>query len=66
MRKSNCSKTSQISYNLAQARFKAGIDSYLNVPDSHRSLCVAQNALSNLQMVSSKVDLYKALGGDHH
>lgn len=58
-------QASQVTYNLAQARFKAGIDSYLNVLDAHRSLYTAQQALSELQLqkVSSEVDLYKTLGG---
>ena len=58
-------QASLVTYNLAQARFKAGIDSYLNVLDAHRSLYAAQQALSHLQMqkVSSEVDLYKTLGG---
>lgn len=58
-------EASQVTYRLAQARFKVGVDSYFNVLDAQRGLYAAQQSLSDLQMqmVSSEVDLYKSLGG---
>lgn len=52
-------------YNLSQARFKAGLDSYLNVLDAQRSLFSAEQSLISLQQSSllTQVNLYKALGG---
>ena len=52
-------------YNLSQARFKAGLDSYLNVLDAQRSLFGAEQSLISLQQSSllTQVNLYKALGG---
>jgi multidrug efflux system outer membrane protein len=53
------------SYALSQARFKSGVDSYLNVLDSQRSLYTAQQTLIGTQFsrVSNLVTLYKVLGG---
>lgn len=52
-------------YDLSQARFKAGLDSYLNVLDAQRSLFGAEQSLINLQQSSllTQVNLYKTLGG---
>ncbi|MCZ2080422.1 MAG: efflux transporter outer membrane subunit [Bryobacterales bacterium] len=52
-------------HRLSEARYKAGIDSYLSVLIAQRSLYGAQQALVNLRMarLSNLVTLYKVLGG---
>jgi multidrug efflux system outer membrane protein len=49
----------------SQARYEKGVDSYLNVLDSQRSFCSAQQGLIsvNLTRLSNLVTLYKVLGG---
>ncbi|HEY0681330.1 MAG TPA: AdeC/AdeK/OprM family multidrug efflux complex outer membrane factor [Steroidobacter sp.] len=53
------------SFRLSQARFERGVDSYLDVLDSQRSLYSAQQGLidARLQKLTNTVTLYKALGG---
>jgi multidrug efflux system outer membrane protein len=53
------------SYKLSDARFRRGVDSYLNVLDSQRSLYDAQQNLIGTQLsrVLNWVTLYKVLGG---
>nr|WP_298724473.1 AdeC/AdeK/OprM family multidrug efflux complex outer membrane factor [uncultured Steroidobacter sp.] len=53
------------SFRLSQARFERGVDSYLDVLDSQRSLYTAQQALidARLQKLTNSVTLYKTLGG---
>lgn len=53
------------SYTLSDARYRNGVDSYLNALDSQRSLYTAQQSLINLQLIerSNRVTLYKVLGG---
>ena len=53
------------SYRLSQARYEKGVDSYLNVLDSQRSLYAAQQNLigAHLARLTNLVTLYKALGG---
>jgi multidrug efflux system outer membrane protein len=53
------------SYRLSQARYEKGVDSYLNVLDSQRSLYGSQqNLISvNLTRLTNLVTLYKVLGG---
>ena len=53
------------SYRLSQARYEKGVDSYLNVLDSQRSLYGSQQGLIsvNLTRLSNLVTLYKVLGG---
>jgi outer membrane protein, multidrug efflux system len=53
------------SYRLSTARFERGIDSYLNVLFSQRSLYDAQQALISVQLarLSNMVTFYKVLGG---
>ena len=55
----------QQSLTLADARYKAGADTYLAVLDAQRSLYAAQQALIALQLTeqSNRVTLYKVLGG---
>ena len=54
-----------LSYRLAKARYEEGVDSYLNVLDSQRSLYAArQNLISaRLARLMNLVALYKVLGG---
>ncbi len=53
------------SYKLSQARFEKGVDSYLAVLDSQRSLYGAQQNLisARLTRLTNLVSLYKVLGG---
>jgi len=53
------------SYRLSQARFKQGVDSYLDVLDSQRSLYTAQQDLISTQLsrFTNLVTFYKTLGG---
>lgn len=55
----------QESYSLSEARYQRGIDSYLDVLDSQRSLYAAQQDLISIQLIRStnQVQLYKVLGG---
>jgi multidrug efflux system outer membrane protein len=52
-------------YKLSEARYKAGIDSYLSVLVAQRSLYGAQQALVSVRLArqSNLVTLYKVLGG---
>ncbi|HIJ97345.1 MAG TPA: efflux transporter outer membrane subunit [Desulfuromonadales bacterium] len=54
-----------VSYRLSQARFDKGVDSYLTVLDSQRSLYVAQQNLISVRLIRqiNLVTLYKVLGG---
>ncbi len=58
-------EASSTSFRLSQARFDRGVDSYLDVLDSQRSLYTAQQGLidARLQKLTNTVTLYKALGG---
>jgi multidrug efflux system outer membrane protein len=53
------------SYRLSKARYDRGIDSYLTVLDSQRSLYAAQQDLVTVQVsrLSNLITLYKVLGG---
>ncbi len=55
----------QRAYDLSQQRFRQGVDSYLTVLDSQRSLYDAQQVLvtTRLARLTNLVTLYKALGG---
>ena len=55
----------QKSYDLSQARYKAGIDSHLSVLDSQRSLYQSQQnqIVVQQQRLSNLITLYKVLGG---
>lgn len=50
---------------LSDARFQQGVDSYLAVLDSQRSLYTAQHNLINLKLAqaANRITLFKALGG---
>jgi len=56
--------TSQ-SYELANLRFKNGVDSFLPVLDAQRALYSAQQSVINLELIrlQNMATLYKALGG---
>ncbi len=56
---------SRSSLRLAQARFNAGVDNYLNVLDAQRNLYSAQQNLITTRQshLSNQVTLYKVLGG---
>jgi multidrug efflux system outer membrane protein len=53
------------SYRLSDARFKSGVDNYLAVLDSQRSLYNAQQGLIDVRLIriANLVTLYRALGG---
>jgi outer membrane protein, multidrug efflux system len=53
------------SYKLSNARFRAGIDSYLSVLDAQRTSYSAEQGLLLLEQASlnNQVELYKSLGG---
>jgi multidrug efflux system outer membrane protein len=53
------------SFTLSRARYERGVDSYLDVLDSQRSMYSAQQGLiqTRLQQLTNTVTLYKALGG---
>ncbi len=55
----------QRSYTLADARYRQGVDSYLEALVAQRSLYTAQQSLITLQLeeASNRVTLYKVLGG---
>lgn len=52
-------------YNIANARFKAGLDNYLDVLDAQRSLFSTQQGILDLELqkLISQIELYQALGG---
>lgn len=52
-------------YNLAEMRFQAGVDSYLNVLVAQNTLLAARLTLVNLQLAQqqNEITLYNALGG---
>ena len=53
------------SYKLSNARFRAGIDSFLTVLDSQRSSYAAEQGLLVLEQanLNNQIELYKTLGG---
>jgi len=55
----------QKTYDLSEARYKGGIDSYLSVLVAQRALYAAQQQLVNVRLarLSNLVTLYKVLGG---
>ena len=54
------------SYNLEVARYREGVDPYLNTLDAQRTLYSARRTLAQTRLVqaSNLVDLYQSLGGD--
>ena len=59
-------KASQTSYDLSNARWKNGVNSYLQTLDAQRSLYSARQSLITLQLSDAvnRVTLYKVLGGE--
>jgi multidrug efflux system outer membrane protein len=57
--------SSAVSYNLSDARYRGGVESYLAVLDAQRSLYAAQQNLVTLRFsrLANMVTLYKVLGG---
>ena len=55
-------------FQLADARFKNGVDSYLVVLDAQRTLYTAEQSLVTLQLndAASQLTLYKVMGGGWH
>ncbi len=53
-------------YRLATARYRGGIDTFLQSLDAQRSLYTAQRQLVTVQLTAAtnRVDLYRSLGGD--
>jgi len=53
-------------YNNSEARYKAGVDSFLSVLDAQRGLYAARQGVIEIrrQRLSNLINLYKALGGD--
>lgn len=53
-------------YRLVEARYRNGIDSYLNLLDAQRSLYSVQQVLVQTKLTSAQnlVSLYQAIGGD--
>jgi multidrug efflux system outer membrane protein len=54
-----------VTYRLSDARYRMGVDSYLDVLDAQRSLYAAQQELISVQLskMVSQIQLYAALGG---
>jgi len=59
-------KASADAYNLTNARYSKGIDSYLSVLDAQRSLYLAEQGLISVRLarLTNLVTLYKVLGGE--
>lgn len=55
----------QETFNIADARYKAGLDDYLSVLDAERSKFSSQQSILNLEKekIISQIQLYEALGG---
>ena len=62
----NFSAAALDTYRLTDARYRGGIDTFLNSLDAQRSLYTAQRNLVATQLVgaSNRVTLYRVLGGD--
>lgn len=58
-------EASEVSFKLAEARYKNGVASHLEVLDAQRSLYAAQQNLvaTRLALLANQVTLYKVLGG---
>ncbi len=58
-------ETSENYYDLADRRFRTGVDSYLTLLDAQRQLFSAEQQLIGVRLsqLTSEINLYKALGG---
>lgn len=54
------------SYDLAEKRYSAGVDSYLNVLQSQRTFYAAEKALISVKLLelTNRINLFRVLGGD--
>ena len=61
----NLVETSESYYDLADRRFRTGVDSYLTLLDAQRQLFSAEQQLIGVRLsqLTSEINLYKALGG---
>ena len=57
--------SARVAYTLSEARFRAGVDSFLTTLDSQRSLYSAEQSLvgTRLTRATNMVELYRAMGG---
>ncbi|MFC3441346.1 efflux transporter outer membrane subunit [Sphingobium rhizovicinum] len=57
--------SARVAYTLSDARFRAGVDSFLTTLDSQRTLYTAEQSLlaTRLTRASNMVELYRAMGG---
>lgn len=57
--------SARVSYRLAEARFRAGVDGFLTTLDSQRTLYSAEQSLlsARLTRATNMVELYQAMGG---
>jgi multidrug efflux system outer membrane protein len=57
--------SARVAYTLSDARFRAGVDSFLTTLDSQRSLYTAEQTLvaTRLTRATNMVELYRAMGG---
>jgi len=53
-------------YTLTEARYRAGVDPFLNVLDSQRSYYAAQQQMVQIKLTAAQniVDTYQSIGGD--
>ena len=60
-----CRFAASTTYKLSNARFRAGIDSYLTVLDAQRASYAAEQGLLLLEQanLNNQVEVYKTLGG---
>ena len=58
-------KAAQVSANLAEARFRSGVDSFLTTLDSQRTAYAAEQQLVNTRLLEATnlIELYRSLGG---
>lgn len=58
-------RQSQIAFNIAEARYRAGVEDYISVLDTQRTLYSAEDSLAQtkLSRLQSLVSLYQVLGG---
>lgn len=61
-------KAAEESYQLADARYKSGLDNFLTALDAQRTLYASEQNLISIELLnySNQVTLYKVLGGGWH
>ncbi len=62
---SSLRESARVAYRLSEARFRAGVDPFLNTLDAQRSLYAAEQSLLATRLVraTNMVELYRAMGG---